>query len=367
MKILLSGGGTGGHIIPILAVVFELKKLAKESIEFLWIGSKKGPEARFAKRNKIDFHRVFCGKLRRYFSLQNILDIFKVPLGILQAYFIIKKFKPDVLFSKGGYVSVPAVIACWLLRIPSLIHESDSTPGLANRFLSRFVTKIGLGFPEAEKYFEKFKEKIIVLGNPVRPQILFGSKKRGFSYFNLEDDRFVILVTGGSQGAERLNEIIAQAMPRLLEKYQVIHLYGKKQKIDTKKKMMRKYYHPFPFLEAEQMADALACADLIISRAGANILAEIAALAKPSILIPYPLAAQDHQMKNAKIFEKQGAAIVIDQVDLSANRLYQEIKRLFTDKEKLSQMAKSARKLAQPKASEKIAIEILDLIKSKNF
>lgn len=364
MRILLTGGGTGGHVFPILAVVNELKKLSEEPLDFLWMGSEEGPEQDSAKKHSIPYKSVCTGKFRRYFSWQNLIDLFKVPIGKVQAFFIIKKFRPNVIFSKGGYVSIPAVLAGWSLRVPILAHESDTIPGLANRFLAKHASKIAISFEESKKYFPA--EKCILTGNPVRHEILEGSKERGFRCFGLEYGRPVILVTGGSQGSRKINKVVIEALPRLLEKYQVIHLCGERNIEDIRAKILdisKKHYKLYPFLPALKMADALAVADLVISRAGANVLAELAALGKPSILIPLPTAASDHQRKNARVFEKQEAAWVIQEKDLTWEVLVKEIDWLFTHRERLDKMAGNVLKLARTEAAKRIAEEVLNLTK----
>lgn len=362
MKILLTGGGTGGHVFPILAVINEIKRLSREPVNFLWVGSKEGPEKDIAKKLNISYKSICTGKFRRYFSWQNLIDLFKIPVGKIQAFFIIKSFRPDVIFSKGGYVSIPAVLAGWFLRIPILIHESDTFPGLANRFLSRFVKKIAVSFKETEKYFPV--KKCVLTGNPIRPEILEGSKERGFRYFGLVYDRPVILVTGGSQGSRKINQVIIEALNKLLKKYQIIHLCGERQISSIKSQISNidfKYYKLYPFLPTEQMADALTVADLVVSRAGANILAELAVLGKPSILIPLPTAASNHQEKNARLFEKNKAAWVIKEKDLTADVLFKEVNWLMTHKERLDKMSGNVLKLAKPEAAKRIAEEILKL------
>ena len=362
LKIILTGGGTGGHVFPILAIVSELKRLSEKEIDFLWVGSKTGPEKDIAGKYGIKFRSVYTGKIRRYFSWRNILDIFRNPVGIVQSFFIIKSFRPDVIFSKGGYVSIPAVLAGWFCKIPSLIHESDTVPGLANRFLSKYSRKIAISFEESKGYFSS--QKCVLTGNPIRPEILEGSKERGFRYFGLEYGRPVILVIGGSQGSQKINEIIIEALPKLQEKYQVIHLSGEKnlQAISHKAQNL-KYYKLYPFLPANKIADAQEAADLIVSRAGANALAELATLGKPSILVPLPTAASDHQRKNAQVFEKAEAAWVIEEKDLTAEALVKEINWLFSHAERMDKMAGNVLKLARPNAAKIIAEEILKLIK----
>jgi len=361
MKILLTAGGTGGHVQPILAMISELKRIAQEKkipLEFLWIGGEKGPEKEFARSKNIPFKGISVGKIRRYFSWQNIVDLFKISRGIIQAFLIVRKFKPDKVFGKGGYVSVPGVLASWLLHRSIIIHESDSIPGLANRFLSHFATKIAISFEECERYFPR--DKCVLTGNPIRSEILEGSKECGFSYFKLSKDKPIIFVTGGSQGSRAINEIVKKAMPELLKICQVIHQSGiqnSKFKIQNSKNIR---YRRYGFLKSKEMADAYALADLVISRAGSNTLFELAALEKPSILIPLPTSAQNHQLRNARVFEKSGGAQVILQKDLTQQVLLKNIKDLLDNKERLEGISRNVSKLARLDAARKIAEMIID-------
>lgn len=380
MRILLTGGGTGGHVMPILAVISEIKHYFKtktnESVEFLWLGSKYGPEKIAAQEEKIPYKSISCGKLRRYWSWQNFVDIFRIPIGTIQAFFAIKKFRPDVAFSKGGYVSVPAVLACFLQSIPCLIHESDVILGLANKIMLRFADKIAITFPETKKELTKYKDKLVITGNPVRKEILSGSKKRGYRIFGLEFGKPVILILGGSQGAQKINEVIIEALPYLLSRYQIIHLCGKKnfKKVSNailkipKIKNQIKNYHLFSSLFGEKIADALTCSDLVISRAGSNILCELAVLGKPTILIPYPYASAIHQKKNAKLFTDKKAAEMIEEERLNANSLIKKIDQLFLNPKKLEELSINILKISNQinkKASEKIIDELLKLRKKK--
>lgn len=349
MRILLSGGGTGGHVMPILALISELKSHFQgqgEKIEFLWLGSKTGPEKDFAQKNNIPYKAVACGKLRRYWSWQNFVDIFKIPIGIVQALFIISKFQPHILFGKGGFVSIPSVIACWFFRVPSLIHESDIVLGLANKLLLPFVTKIAVTFAQTKTELKRYKQKVCITGNPIRNEILSGSKKRGYRVLGLEYTKPTILVLGGSQGAQKINKVLLEALPHLLQRYQIIHLCGRanfnKIKLNisknTKIKKKIKNYHLFSELFGEKYADALISADLVISRAGTNTLCEIACLGKPALLIPYPYAAGEHQTKNALFFKKADAAELVFEKDLDSKQLIIKINRLLTNQKRLEKL-----------------------------
>ncbi|MFH2105251.1 MAG: glycosyltransferase, partial [Parcubacteria group bacterium] len=224
MRILLTGGGTGGHVMPVLAVAKAINDILPAEPQYLWVGSRQGLEGKLAVANKIPFKSVATGKLRRYCSFFNIIDVCKIPLGIIQSIFVIGKFRPDVIFSKGGYVSIPVVVAGWLWRAPIITHESDIIPGLANKIIARLAQKIAVSFPQTGQYFSG--RRVIVTGNPLRAEILAGDQARARDKFNLLSDKPVILVVGGSQGARKFNEILLEALPQLFENYQVLHVCG---------------------------------------------------------------------------------------------------------------------------------------------
>lgn len=372
MRILLSGGGTGGHAVPIIALVSEIRSYFKDGkVDLLWIGSKYGPEKKLAEENNIPFMEISSGKLRRYWSFKNISDFFRIAVGFFQAFFIIRKFKPDVMFGKGGYVSVPAVLASRFLSVPSMIHESDYNLGLANKILLPYVDKAAVTFQETLDFLGKYKDKGVVTGNPIRSDILKGDKERAYDKLNLDRDKPVILVMGGSQGAVKINEAVAGSLPGLLDKYQVIHLCGDKNYEDLKNETSKiagemEGYKLYPSLYGDQLADVLACADLIISRAGLNTLFEIALLGKPSIIIPYPYAAGNHQEKNAKYFEKEGAIALIGEDDLNSELLARKINELFESPDKLKGLGGNNLKIGRrlnENASQKILKELLAIKK----
>ncbi len=355
MKILLVGGGTGGHVMPILAVVRQIKRLKKD-VDFLFIGTEKGPEAKLAREAGIKFKSVLAGKMRRYLSFKNVIDFFKAPIGIWQARVIAREFKPDVLFSKGGYVSVPTVLACHKLGVPIILHESDVRPGRANLFMAKYADKVALGFEQAKKYFKGFENKCVVTGNPVRSEILDGSTKRGYVKFGLEYDKPVLLAMGGSQGAKRVNELVSEILPELLKKWQVVHLTGDLRTEERKNLRTDGLtdYHSFKFLDAQEMGDVMVCADLVVSRAGANSLAEIASLGRPSILIPYPYAVGDHQKLTAEVFENVGASVVLNEDGSTGEKLLEKI-----DGGDLEEMGMRALGLAKADVGKILAEEIL--------
>ena len=372
MKILLTGGGTGGHLIPLLGVVSELKKISAEKNlgepEFLLITPASGFNKNISDAG-IKIKTIKAGKLRRYFSWENLKDVFKIPVGAIQSLFYIYRFKPNVVFSKGGFASVPPVIAAWILRIPIVTHESDIIPGLANRIIARFASKILISFSAAEKYFNK--NKIILTGNPIRSDIAQGSRENALGFFKLSSDLPTILIFGGSQGAQKINEMILEILPELTEKCQIIHQCGDKNYEEIKNEISNlnlKYqerYRVYPFIK-EEMKDAYALAEIVISRAGANSLAEIVALNKPNILIPLSTSANNHQPENAKFFVKKKASLIIDEIANNPQDLAGAIFKLLSDKNLQAQMKQNLLKLSSSQnASRKIAGEIMKTVEAK--
>ncbi len=354
MNILLTGGGTGGHTIPLVVVAAELKKRRKDLVLF-WIGGE-GIEEQAARENNIAFGKIVVGKFRRYFSFSNLLDFFKIPIGFFQSFFLILGFKPDLVFSKGGYVSLPVVFAAFLLRKKIIIHESDLKPGLANRIGARLASKVLLGFKKGAD-----EKQHIFVGNPIREEILQRDKAEGCRFFNLDPERKTILILGGSQGARFLNQLITKAKTNLGE-YQLIHLVGPKYPLPK----TGENYKPYNWLAAKRIGQAYAAADFVISRAGANTLAEIAACGKPSILIPMPRSAAGHQLANAKVFEREGASIVLEQESLSRDKLIKIVKSLLANQERLKEMGLAAQNLACPDASSRIVSSILNNVTNLN-
>lgn len=365
MRIVLTGGGTGGHLFPILAVVREIRKQTggKEDAELLFLGPDGELEEEVMEKEFIPTKRILCGKLRRYFSPLNILDFFKIPVGIVQSLWYLLAFMPDVVFAKGGYASVPVVTAAWLYRIPVVIHESDVTPGLANQIMSRMARRIAVSFPGSEKFFSE--RKVVLSGNPIRTELTEGSKEEALKIFSLSAERKTILVIGGSQGARAINHAIVGILPKILKKWQLIHVTGKNEYEGVLReagklgiKAGRGGYHPYPFLR-EELSHAFSSADLVVSRAGANALTEIAANAKPAIIIPITSSANNHQEQNAFAFSQAGAAVVLEQNNLGENILFGEIERTIESKELCFELGERIKKFYNSQAVEIIAKEIL--------
>ena len=362
MKILFTGGGTAGHIFPIIAIVREMRKnYPYGGFEFYYVGPKDKFAADLLSGEGIEVKTILAGKVRRYFSFKNITDIFKLPVGILQAFYHIFVISPDVIFSKGGYGSIATSISGRILMVPIFLHESDISPGLANRIVGKFALEIFISFPiQKTEYFPA--KKMLSVGNPLRKEILAGSKKEAKKLLELTGEKPVILILGGSQGAQRINDKILSTLPNILEDYEIIHQTGKKNFEQVKKeaeivitKELKKYYHPFSFLNEEELSHAYQAADLIISRAGAGTIFEIAAVERPSILVPLPESAQNHQIKNAYTFAENGAALVIEETNFTPHFVLERIKYLFSQPEKLKEMAERAKEFSRPNAARIIA------------
>lgn len=313
-RIILTGGGTAGHVTPNMALIPEL---TKEGFDIQYIGSYEGIEKDLITGIQIPYHGISSGKLRRYFDPKNFTDPFKVLKGYAQASKLLKQLKPDIVFSKGGFVSVPVVLAAKRRHIPCIIHESDMTPGLANKLAIPSATKVCCNFPETIKYLPE--GKAVLTGSPIRQELFLGKKEQGLAFCGFTDKKPVILVIGGSLGSVAVNNAVRESLDRLLEHFQIIHLCGK-DKLD-KTLQNRKGYVQFEYIKKE-LSDLFAATDLIISRAGANAICELLSLRKPNILIPLSAAAsRGDQILNAHSFEKQGYSYVIEEESLTEETL----------------------------------------------
>lgn len=323
-KIILTGGGTAGHVTPNIALVPQLKEAG---YQIKYIGSKGGMETELAQKAGLDYQGISSGKLRRYFSWKNFSDPFKVLKGYFQAKKIIKKYKPDIVFSKGGFVTVPVVYAAAKYHIPVIIHESDMTPGLANRLAIKKATKVCHNFPETAKYLG---EKAVHTGSPIRSELFTGNKITALDMCGFTANKPVIMVTGGSLGAENVNKLVRLALPELLKDFQVAHLCGK-GKLDESLKDT-KGYAQFEYI-SDEMKDFFAMADVIISRAGANSICEIAALNKPNILIPLSAnASRGDQILNAKSYQAQGFSEVLDEDTATKDDLIATVHKVYDNR-----------------------------------
>ncbi|MBU3839796.1 MAG: undecaprenyldiphospho-muramoylpentapeptide beta-N-acetylglucosaminyltransferase [Candidatus Ruminococcus intestinipullorum] len=321
-RIILTGGGTAGHVTPNIALIPQLKE---HEYDIQYIGSYEGIEKELIEPFQIPYHGISSGKLRRYFSLQNFTDPFRVIKGFQEANALIKELKPDVIFSKGGFVSVPVVLAGRRNKIPTIIHESDMTPGLANKIAIPSATKVCCNFPETLEHLPK--EKAVLTGSPIRQELLSGNKIAALDLCGFSADKPVILVIGGSLGSIAVNNAVRLALPELLESFQVVHLCGK-GKVDENLTSL-KGYAQFEYIKTE-LRDIFALSDIVISRAGANAICELLALRKPNLLIPLSAnASRGDQILNARSFEQQGFSMVLEEEDLTKESLLDAVLNLY--------------------------------------
>ncbi len=324
-RIVLTGGGTAGHVTPNIALLPRLKELG---YDIHYIGSYDGIERKLIEQYHIPYYGISSGKLRRYFDWKNFSDPFKVLKGYRQARALLKKLNPDVVFSKGGFVSVPVILAAKHRKIPAIIHESDITPGLANKLAIPNACKICCNFPETLKYLPA--DKAVLTGSPIRKELLSGNRLHGLTYCRFKPDKPVIMVVGGSSGSQFINEVVRSLLPELLINYQVLHLCGKGNLDDSLTGTQG--YAQFEYANQE-LSDLFAAADIVISRAGANAICELLALRKPNILIPLSAnASRGDQILNAQSFEKQGYSMVIEEERLNGKVLSDAIRKLFANR-----------------------------------
>jgi UDP-N-acetylglucosamine--N-acetylmuramyl-(pentapeptide) pyrophosphoryl-undecaprenol N-acetylglucosamine transferase len=370
MKILLAGGGSGGHFYPLIAVAESINQIVKKEnliAPELYFMSDNAYDAEALIENNITFVKIPAGKIRLYASALNFFDFFRTGWGVLVAIRKVFKIYPDVIFSKGAYASFPILMAAKLLKIPVIIHESDSVPGKTNLWAGKFARKIAISYPDTVKYFIN-QDKVAYTGNPLRKAILNINKEGAHEYLNLEKSVPTILIIGGSLGARIINERVLDALPKLIEKYQVIHQTGKNNVDEVSRtseiillnNANKNRYRIFDYLNDLSLTMAAGAADLIISRAGSTIF-EIASWGVPSIVIPITESNGNHQRINAYTYARSGAASVIEEANLTTNVLLTEIDRILQDKnlrEKMSAMAKS---FTHPDAADKIAGEIINI------
>ena len=324
-RINLTGGGTAGHVTPNIALLPRLKEL---QYDIHYIGSYNGIEKELIKKQQIPYHGISSGKLRRYFSLQNFTDPFRVLKGFSEATKLIKELKPDVIFSKGGFVSVPVVIAGKRNRVPVIIHESDMTPGLANKISIPSAHKVCCNFPETLKALPA--DKAVLTGSPIRQELLTGDRDKARKFCEFTSEKPVIMVVGGSLGAAAINNAIRSILPELLKDFNVIHLCGK-GKLDPSK-INWDGYAQFEYIQ-EELRDLFALTDIVISRAGANAICELLALKKPNLLIPLSASAsRGDQILNARSFERQGFSKMMEEEDLTGERLLSAIRELYAQR-----------------------------------
>jgi UDP-N-acetylglucosamine--N-acetylmuramyl-(pentapeptide) pyrophosphoryl-undecaprenol N-acetylglucosamine transferase len=321
--ILLTGGGTAGHVTPNIAL---LPALRSAGYMISYIGSATGIERELMARENVPYFAIPTGKLRRYLDLRNFTDLFRIKRGFLKSLFLVARIKPRVLFSKGGFVSCPVVWACWLLRVPVIIHESDISPGLANKLSLPFAKKICYSFPETAAHLPP--HKAVHTGIPVRQSLFSGDALSGRALCRFNDARPVIMVIGGSLGAQAVNACVRQSLETLLREYQVCHVCGKGNLAEN-----RPGYAQFEYVN-EELAHLFAMADMVVSRAGATALFELVALGKPNLLVPLPLSAsRGDQILNAQSFEKQGFSAVLLQEKMTVETLVDKVKQVYANRE----------------------------------
>ncbi|MBR6006905.1 MAG: undecaprenyldiphospho-muramoylpentapeptide beta-N-acetylglucosaminyltransferase [Clostridia bacterium] len=335
--ILMTGGGSAGHVTPNVAL---LPALRSAGYEIHYIGTADGIEKKLiAEQKDVIYHEIAAGKLRRYFSLKNLSDPFRVLKGVGQAKKIIKEVQPDVVFSKGGFVSVPVVMAA-KKKCPVICHESDYTPGLANKIASRYADTVCVTFEDTLKYADK--NKAVHTGTPIRRELFEGDRQRGLEFLGFSGDKPIILVMGGSLGAQALNDGIRAALPELGQKFDIIHLCGKGKLDET---ISSPAYRQYEYISAE-LPDLMAATDLVISRSGANAVFEFLALAKPALFIPLPLeASRGDQILNAEYVCKKGYAMMMEQKDVNADTLREKVNELYARRDEFIEKMKQDKTL----------------------
>lgn len=333
--IVLTGGGTAGHVTPNIALISRLKE---QGYQISYIGSYNGIEKTLIEELGIPYYGISSGKLRRYFDLKNFTDPFRVLKGFSEARKLLKQLKPNVVFSKGGFVTVPVVVAAGRLKIPTIIHESDMTPGLANKLCIPSAVKVCCNFPETKAHLPE--GKAVVTGTPIRQELLQGDAEKGRAFTGFTTEKPVLMIIGGSLGAQAVNDAVRRILPQLLEDFQVVHLCGKGKKDDTKDGL--KGYVQYEYIESE-LADLFAMADIVISRAGANAICELQALKKPNLLIPLSAnASRGDQILNARSFEKQGFSMVLEEEAITDNVLLKAVHDLYANRETYRQAMENA-------------------------
>lgn len=369
MKILLTGGGSGGHVYPILSVAEAIRETAKEhnidDVRLFYMAPEPYDEKKLAELDIIFIHNT-AGKRRRYASIKNFFDLFKTGWGIITSMWRVFSVFPDVVFGKGGYASFPALVAARLLGIPVVIHESDTKPGRVNTWAGKFAKRVAVSYPSAQTYFTN--EHIAITGQPIREEIEMPLIEGAHEFFGFDSHIPTILILGGSQGAIMINDAIMEVLPELVKKYQIIHQTGTEnlnQITETVNVILhtsefKNRYKPLPFLDVLSLRMAVGTSALIISRAGSTIF-EIARWGKPSIIIPITDSNADHQRTNAYEYARSGAATVIEEKNLTPNILQAEIDRIITHSDIQDAMSHSASSFFKPGASKKIASEIIEI------
>jgi UDP-N-acetylglucosamine--N-acetylmuramyl-(pentapeptide) pyrophosphoryl-undecaprenol N-acetylglucosamine transferase len=376
-KVLITGGGTGGHVQPAMAVIAELRRRDPD-IELLYVGSANSVESRLAAEAGVAFQAVSVGKLRRsskgvrgLLTTQNLSDALRVPVGVVQAYRVVRAFKPNVVLGTGGYVSVPTIIGAGLQRLPVITHEQTVTIGLANRIAGRYATRIAVTFEESIKELpKKLRTRAFVTGNPIRTEVFEGLWSRASERFGFESGSSglpCLYVTGGAQGSRKINHAVRDALPELLMRCRVLHQCGSAD-IDEMHDVggglpdhLRGRYVVRQFVERDEIGDVYALADVVVGRAGAGTVCELAALGKPSVLIPLEPSSKNEQVRNAERLERVGAAVIVRQSGLTADTLLGAVMPLLRDPETRIKWGSAAKSLATPGATQALVDALLAL------
>ena len=365
MKVLISGGGTAGHINPGIAIAKHIKS-KNPGCEILFIGTQKGLETKLVPRENFELKTIKVRGFRRRLSKDTLVSVKELFQGLHEARAILREFKPDLVIGTGGYVCGPVVFNAARMRIPTLVHEQNAFPGVTNKLLSRFVDKVAISFKESEKFF-KDKKKIVFTGNPIRSEMLNADRKAAREKLGIEKDKPLVVIFGGSRGAETINNTVSEliSLHKQEDKFHILFATGEAQYDKVISKLgdiNSKYIKVVPYIY--DMADVMTAADLLVGRAGAITLSELTALGVPSILIPSPYVTANHQEYNARALEKEDASIVVLEKDLNHNILYEKISTLLQDGDKLKKMAANSKKMGITNASEKIYDIIDELIKT---
>ena len=367
MLIVIAGGGTGGHTSPGLAVAARLRE---RGVDVEWIGSKGGIEARRVPEAGVPFHTIPVGKLRRYWDWQNVPDLaVRAPAGLARSWRLLRRLRPALLLATGGFVALPPALAARTLRIPVVVHEQTSVPGLANRVAGRFARRIALTFPLTGS--ELPRERAVLTGNPLRPELRDGSRAAACRRFSLEDAGPIVYVTGGALGSHRLNRDVGAALPKLLEHCQVIHQSGDNrttgdlawlgERARALPERLRPRYALQPYVGAE-LRDVYAAAALVIGRSGAGTVNECCQLGRPALYVPLPGTSGDEQTANARLVEAAGGAVVFPQVSLTSDGLVEAVERLLGAPGGLASMGERARRLAVPDAADRIVRLLFEVV-----
>ena len=366
MRVVIAGGGTGGHTSAGLAVA---TAILERGADVHWIGSRTGNEARRVPAAGIPFHAIHTGKLRRYWDWQNVPDLaLRAPAGLVQSWRLLRRLRPTLLFATGGFVSLPPALAAHALGIAIVVHEQTSVPGLANRIVARFARRIALSFPLGGDGFPR--GRVVLTGNPLRPELLGGSREAACRRFSFDPAVPIVYITGGAQGSHKINRTVGEILPALLVDCQVIHQCGDNPdtgdrdwlaaRAEALASPLARRYALTPYVGAE-LRDVYAAADLVVGRSGAGTVNECLHLGRPGVFIPLPGTSGDEQTANARLVEDAGGGVLLSQESLTPDRLLDTVRRLLSDDAALKAMGESARSLAVPDAAERIARLIFEV------